>query len=54
MRPLILAFSSALTAFTARPELARLITAPSFANMLMVRLWLSFLYGSYNGRWWWL
>jgi len=47
-KPLLLVFS-ALTLFTAYPTLAWLVAAPSFENMLMVLLWLSFLYGSYNG-----
>jgi MFS transporter, MHS family, citrate/tricarballylate:H+ symporter len=47
-KPLLLLFSG-LTLLTAYPALAWLVTAPSFANMLMVLLWLSFLYGSYNG-----
>jgi MHS family citrate/tricarballylate:H+ symporter-like MFS transporter len=47
-KPLLLLFS-ALTLFTAYPALAWLVAAPSFVNMLIVLLWLSFLYGSYNG-----
>jgi MHS family citrate/tricarballylate:H+ symporter-like MFS transporter len=47
-KPILLLFS-ALTLFTAYPALAWLVAAPSFVNMLMVLLWLSFLYGSYNG-----
>ncbi|HEY0524607.1 MAG TPA: MFS transporter [Stellaceae bacterium] len=47
-RPLLLLFSG-LTVLTAYPVLAWLVAAPSFANMLLVLLWLSFLYGSYNG-----
>jgi MHS family citrate/tricarballylate:H+ symporter-like MFS transporter len=47
-KPLLLLFS-ALTLLTAYPALAWLVAAPSFVNMLMVLLWLSFLYGSYNG-----
>ena len=47
-KPLLLLFS-ALTLLTAYPALAWLVAAPSFGNMLMVLLWLSFLYGSYNG-----
>jgi MHS family citrate/tricarballylate:H+ symporter-like MFS transporter len=38
-----------LTLLSAYPALAWLVGAPGFANMLMVLLWLSFLYGSYNG-----
>jgi MFS transporter, MHS family, citrate/tricarballylate:H+ symporter len=47
-KPILLAFSG-LTLVTAYPALAWLVAAPSFGNMLMVLLWLSFLYGSYNG-----
>jgi MHS family citrate/tricarballylate:H+ symporter-like MFS transporter len=47
-KPLLLVFSG-LTLLTAYPALAWLVAAPSFGNMLLVLLWLSFLYGSYNG-----
>jgi MHS family citrate/tricarballylate:H+ symporter-like MFS transporter len=47
-KPILLVFS-ALTLFTAYPALAWLVATPSFVNMLIVLLWLSFLYGSYNG-----
>jgi MFS transporter, MHS family, citrate/tricarballylate:H+ symporter len=47
-KPILLLFSG-LTLLTAYPALAWLVAAPSFGNMLMVLLWLSFLYGSYNG-----
>ena len=47
-RPLLILFT-ALAILTAYPALAWLVTAPSFGNLLMVELWLSFLYGSYNG-----
>jgi MHS family citrate/tricarballylate:H+ symporter-like MFS transporter len=47
-KPILLVFSG-LTLLTAYPALAWLVAAPSFVNMLMVLLWLSFLYGSYNG-----
>ena len=47
-KPILLLFSG-LTMLTAYPALAWLVAAPSFVNMLMVLLWLSFLYGSYNG-----
>ncbi len=47
-KPILLVFS-ALTLLTAYPALAWLVSAPSFVNMLIVLLWLSFLYGSYNG-----
>ncbi len=45
----VMAACSALVALTAYPALSWLIANPSFANMVMVELWLSFLYGSYNG-----
>ena len=38
-----------LTMLTAYPALSWLVQAPSFGRMLGVELWLSFLYGSYNG-----
>jgi len=47
-RPVLLVFS-ALTFVTAYPVLLWLVSAPSFARMLAALLWLSFLYGSYNG-----
>jgi MHS family citrate/tricarballylate:H+ symporter-like MFS transporter len=47
-KPLLLVFS-ALTLLTAYPTLTWLVAAPSFTRMLSVLLWLSFLYGSYNG-----
>lgn len=47
-KPVLIVFS-ALTLLTAYPALAWLVANPSFVNMLMVLLWLSFLYGSYNG-----
>ena len=47
-RPLLLGVS-ALTMLTAYPVLAWLVAHASFANMLLALLWLSFLYGSYNG-----
>jgi MHS family citrate/tricarballylate:H+ symporter-like MFS transporter len=45
----ILASISILTMLTAYPALHWLVAAPSFEKMLLVELWLSFLYGSYNG-----
>lgn len=45
----VMAVCAALTAVTAYPALSWLIANPSFANMVLVELWLSFLYGSYNG-----
>jgi MHS family citrate/tricarballylate:H+ symporter-like MFS transporter len=47
-KPILLLFSG-LTLLTAYPALAWLVADPTFPNMLMVLLWLSFLYGSYNG-----
>ena len=47
-KPILLAFS-ALTLLTTYPALAWLVSPSSFVNMLIVLLWLSFLYGSYNG-----
>ncbi|GLS55017.1 citrate transporter [Methylobacterium gregans] len=47
-KPLLIVFS-ALTLLTAYPALAWLVGHVSFGNMLIVLLWLSFLYGSYNG-----
>jgi MFS transporter, MHS family, citrate/tricarballylate:H+ symporter len=45
----IMAIFSGLALFTAYPVLSWLVANPSFENMLAVELWLSFLYGSYNG-----
>lgn len=45
----VMAVCAALTAVTAYPALSWLIANPSFGHMVMVELWLSFLYGSYNG-----
>ena len=47
-KPLLLVFS-VLTMVTSYPVLAWLIAHISFTNMLLALLWLSFLYGSYNG-----
>jgi MHS family citrate/tricarballylate:H+ symporter-like MFS transporter len=47
-RPVLLVFS-ALTLLTAYPALSWLVHHPSFTSMLLALLWLSFLYGSYNG-----
>jgi MHS family citrate/tricarballylate:H+ symporter-like MFS transporter len=38
-----------LTILTAYPVLVWLTAGPSFTKMLLVELWLSFLYASYNG-----
>lgn len=47
-RPLLIA-ATGLALLTAYPALSWLVAQPSFARLLMVELWLSFLYGSYNG-----
>jgi len=47
-RGILVAFTL-LTLLTAYPVLAWLVAAPSFPRMLAAELWLSFLYGSYNG-----
>jgi MHS family citrate/tricarballylate:H+ symporter-like MFS transporter len=47
-RPILLAFTL-LTLLTAYPALSWLVASPTFAKMLVVELWLSCLYGSYNG-----
>lgn len=47
-KPLLILFSG-LTLLTAYPALAWLVQDITFPHMLIVLLWLSFLYGSYNG-----
>ncbi|WP_448683712.1 tricarballylate/proton symporter TcuC [Pseudomonas nicosulfuronedens] len=47
-KPLLLA-ATVLALLTAYPMLSWLVAAPSFTRLLEVELWLSFLYGSYNG-----
>jgi MFS family permease len=47
-RPLLLA-STVLMLFTAYPVMSWLVAAPGFGRLLAALLWLSFLYGSYNG-----
>ncbi|AJG22926.1 MFS transporter [Cupriavidus basilensis] len=47
-RPILLAIS-AIALVTAYPALSWLAGAPSFGRMLIVLLWLSFLFGMYNG-----
>ncbi|HYA05028.1 MAG TPA: MFS transporter [Xanthobacteraceae bacterium] len=47
-RPVLLVFTVLMFA-TAYPALSWLVASPSFARLLLVELWLSFLYGSYNG-----
>ncbi len=38
-----------MTLLTAYPALSWLVSAPSYSRLLMVELWFSFLFGSYNG-----
>ncbi|WP_442781773.1 MFS transporter [Collimonas fungivorans] len=45
----ILIFFTVLTVLSAYPAMTWLTSAPSFEKMLVVELWLSFLYASYNG-----
>ena len=47
-KPLLLA-ATLLAIVTAYPVLAWLVSSPSFTHLLLVELWFSFLYGSYNG-----
>jgi metabolite-proton symporter len=47
-RPLLIVFS-VLSLVTAYPALLWLVSGPSFARLLVVELWLSFLFGGYNG-----
>ena len=47
-RPLLLAFT-VLTILTAYPAMTWLVGDATFGKMLVVELWLSFLYASYNG-----
>lgn len=47
-RPILLIFTI-LMLVTAYPAMLWLVRAPSFTRLLAVELWLSFLYGSYNG-----
>src|SRR5437870_3762671 len=47
-RPLLFVFTT-LMLVTAYPAMVWLVREPSFMRMLSVELWLSFLYGSYNG-----
>ncbi|MDB6141641.1 MAG: proP 2 [Pseudomonas sp.] len=47
-KPLLLA-ATILALITAYPALSWLVANPSFEHLLLVELWLSFLYGSYNG-----
>lgn len=47
-RPILIFFTT-LTILSAYPAMVWLTSAPSFEKMLVVELWLSFLYASYNG-----
>ncbi|KAB0663099.1 MFS transporter [Burkholderia diffusa] len=47
-RPVLIAFT-VLTLLSAYPAVLWLVADPSFLRLLAVELWLSFLYGSYNG-----
>jgi MHS family citrate/tricarballylate:H+ symporter-like MFS transporter len=47
-KPLLL-FFTALTIVSAYPAMSWLVSDPTFYRMLIVELWLSFLYASYNG-----
>jgi len=47
-RPLLLAFTI-LMLVTSYPAMLWLVREPSFTRLLTVELWLSFIYGSYNG-----
>ncbi len=46
--PLLIGFT-VLTLITAYPALLWLAAGPSFSKLLIVELWLSFIFGSYNG-----
>lgn len=47
-RPLLFVFTT-LMLVTAYPVMLWLVREPSFSRLLAVELWLSFIYGSYNG-----
>jgi metabolite-proton symporter len=47
-RPLLIA-CTILMLVTAYPSMLWLVRGPSFSKLLLVELWLSFIYGSYNG-----
>jgi MFS family permease len=47
-RPLLITFSL-LALLTAYPVLAWLVTVPSFSRLLIVALWFSIIFASYNG-----
>ena len=48
-RKLLLITFTTLAILTAYPVLWWLVSAPTFGKMLLVELWLSFIYASYNG-----
>jgi len=47
-QPLLLIFAG-MAVLTAYPAMAWLVNQPSFVNLLIVELWLSFIYAGYNG-----
>ena len=47
-RPLLIVCTMLLLA-TAYPSMLWLVDGPTFGKLLLVELWLSFIYGSYNG-----
>ena len=47
-KPLLVGFAAA-TVVTTYPAMVWLVDRPTFANMLAVEMWLSFLYAGYNG-----
>jgi MFS family permease len=47
-RPLLIGCAIGMLA-TAYPALFWLVSAPSFSRLLIAELWLSFIYGTYNG-----
>jgi MFS family permease len=47
-RPILITFTL-LALATSYGALSWLVSAPSFTRLLLVELWLSFIYGSYNG-----
>jgi metabolite-proton symporter len=47
-RPILITFT-VLALLTAYPAMLWLVSAPSFWRLLLVLLWFSFIYGSYNG-----
>ena len=50
-RPVLITFTLAAL-LTSCPVMLWLVSEPSFLRLLMVELWLSFVYGGYNGAWW--